>query len=221
MQGSQLYKIVSRGPKEEYPAGQVFYSLDFKEEIYVVLKGYVKRVQINDNKKRVIESVYGPEYFFPLSQVYRSLFHYNLNQDHITYTYEAITDVEIAGISIGNLIDSCNNDPLIYKDLLFEAGRRLTANINRLASNALLDDYQKIAHQLVSLAIEFGVESTSKEGGITVKVPLDPATVSEQVNVSIPITAAVLDSFVKQGLIRRHENRITINSLEILRDVYL
>jgi len=182
VQLSRISGLMANGATQHFPKGQVFYSLDFKEEFYLVKRGYVKRYQVVPDKKRVIESIYGPNYFFPLTQAYRTLLAFDLSQDDVTYIYEAMTDVDIVSIEVEAFKAAVEKDPGLYVDLFIEAGRRLKANINRLASNALTSDYKKVAHQLVCVAEEFSVVSNSD---ITIDVPLIARDMAEQLNITL------------------------------------
>lgn len=217
-----LKRLVQNGEIESYSKDQVFYALDFKEELYVVKKGYVKRYQINEDEKRVMESIYGPGYFFPLTQVYKKLLKFDLSQESIKYVYQAMTDVEIQGISSEQMLDAASKDPGIYIDLFYEAGRRLRANINRLASNALPDDYKKVSHQIAYLAEEFG-KSVERDGKLSIKivVPLQPLDMAEQLNISEDVADAVMSRLEKQGLLTIKGKTIYVDDINLLKDAYI
>jgi CRP-like cAMP-binding protein len=223
MPPKRLIALVKNGSVEKFSKDQVFYALDFKEELYVVKKGYVKRYAVTEENSRVIESIYGPGYFFPLTPVYKQLLKLNLSQEGLTYVYQAMTDVEVQGISSEKLSAATEEDPKIYRDLLYEAGRRLRANINRLASNALKDDYKKVTHQLAYLAEEFGeVKSQDIKTGIKIKVPLTPIDMAEQLNISVEIVDAVMARLEKHGLLVAGKgNKLFLPDVDMLKDGYL
>jgi CRP-like cAMP-binding protein len=222
MKSDGLKALMKKGEVEQYPKGQVFYSLDFKEKLYVVNKGYVNRYQVTADKKRVIESIYGPGYIFPLTQVYKSLLNFDLSQESITYVYQGMTDTEIQGIDSKLLSTAVEASPALYSDLFYEAGRRLKANINRLASNALKDDYQKIAHQLVCLADEFGeLKQRGTKQSVKILAPLEPIDMAEQLNISVDVADAVINRLEKQGLLVIDGDSISISDVALLKDAYL
>ena len=222
MKPNRLLKLVASGTTESHGAGEVFYSLDFEEELYIVKTGYVKRYSVMEDKQKVIESIYGPGYFFPLTPVYSTLLHFNLSQQTNTYVYQAMTDVEIQGISSEALISAVEADPMLYKDLFYEAGVRLRANINRLSSNALQNDYQKVTHQLAYLAEEFGV--LDKRGAKPVQrisLPLDPIDIAEQLNIHEEIAVQAFQKLQSQGIISIENRFILIADTNLLKDAYL
>jgi len=133
-----------------------------------------------------------------------------------------MTSIEILRVGDDVVFDALENEPLLYIDLFYEGGLRLKSNIERLASNALADEYKKIAHQLVSLAEEFG-EPMSDKGkiSITIPVPLEFSDMAEQLNVSPMVAEAVMASLIQSGYISADNNIITIIDLALLKDVYL
>jgi len=222
MQPNKLKKLIQAGKVQKHPKEQVIYSLDFKEELYIVKSGYVKRYQVTDGSNNVIESIYGPGYFFPLTQVYKRLLNFGLSQEDVTYIYQAMTDVEIQGINSEALTEAAKNDPDLYIDLFYEAGRRLKANINRLASNALKNDYQKVTHQLVYLAEEFGKhEVRHDKQGLRLMVPLQPKDMAEQLNISVEVADAVMNSLTQKGLLTTRGSHLIVPDLNLLKDAYL
>jgi len=217
----KLLKLIENGTVERHAAGDIFYALDFKEELYIVKSGYVKRYAMDDEQK-VIESIYGPGYFFPLTPVFKKLLDFNLSQENKRYVYQAMTNLEIQGISSKALEEAVTADPAVYADLLLEAGVRLKANINRLASNALKDDYKKVAHQLVCLADEFG---EPKQNGVRpslrIQVPLEAIDIAEQLNLSVETVQEAFEKLQEQDLLDIEDRYLSINDMNLVKDVYL
>lgn len=222
MKPDLLSKLVASGTVETHTSGEVFYSLDFKEELYIVKTGYVKRYSVLEDKQKVLESIYGPGYFFPLTLVYGKLLHFNLSQESNTYVYQAMTDVEIQGISSEKLLDAVEKDPRLYKDLFYEAGVRLRANINRLSSNALENDYQKVTHLLAYLAQEFGVlEERGVKTVQRIPLPLEPVDIAEQLNIDTDIATKAFQKLQSQDVISVENSFVLIADLNLLKDAYL
>ena len=210
------------GSLETQATGQIFHSQDFTETLFMLKTGFVKRYQITKEDKRTIELIYGPGHIFPLSQLYRRIFGIEQNQDNLIYVYQAMTDIEVFRVNDDKVLEALEADPLLYQDLFYESGLRLKSNIERLASNSLHDEYKKIAHQLVSLADEFGVV-LAQNGTTKVKIalPLEPIDMAEQLNISPKVAEAVLDSLRWDGYITIKNNSITIPDVNLLKDTYL
>jgi CRP-like cAMP-binding protein len=207
---------------EKYSAGDIFHSQDFPETLFMLKSGFVKRYQITSSESKVIELIYGPGHIFPLSQLYKLQFNIEQNQENLVYVYQAMSDIEIWRVSDTIVADAAEKDPRLFMDLFYEAGLRLKSNIERLASNALKDDYKKVAHQVVCLADEFGESSDpARQGPITIPVPLTSQDMAEQLNISPEVADAVLSSLSKDGRIKVEKNIIQVLDINLLKDVYL
>ncbi|MEO7364421.1 MAG: Crp/Fnr family transcriptional regulator [Candidatus Saccharimonadales bacterium] len=218
----KLITLLKSGVHENHAAGDVFHALDFAEELYIVESGYVKRYSMDQKQVKIIESIYGPGYLFPLSPIYKKLFDMELSQDDRHYVYQAMTDLEIKGISMQSLEKALDEDPELYRDLFLEAGVRLKANINRLTSNALSDESKKVVHQLVCLADEFGtLQKKGVKTTILIKVPLENVDIAEQLNLSREFVDETISMLQSQELISISDHKISISDLDLLKDAYL
>jgi CRP-like cAMP-binding protein len=210
------------GELEKHSAGQIFHSQDFSETLFMLKRGYVKRYQITTDNERVIELIYGPGHIFPLSQLYKKLFGIEQNQKDLVYVYQAMSNIEILRLSDDDIIAELQKDPELYIDLYYEAGLRLKSNIDRLASNALKDDYKKMAHQLTCLTEEYGEIVDHKGKQIQkIAVPLDAKDMAEQLNISVQAADAVLSSLSNKGIIIIQGKYIMVPNVSLLKDVYL
>lgn len=219
---SQLRQIIQKGEITKYSKGQVFHSLDFNEELYVVRSGFAKRYSMSEKLSKSIESIYGPNHFFPLTPVFINLFGLDFSQPSHTYVYQAMTDIELNSISNDKLMELLQENPELYADLLYETGKRLKVDVQRLTSNALKDDYKKVTYQLVCLAEEFGgVKHSNAIVSVHMPLPLQPIDMAEQVNVSEDSAADAMAKWRKHGLTQLKGENIYIPDMELLRDSYL
>lgn len=214
--------IQENGKFETHSAEKVFHAQDFPETLFKIKKGYVKRYQVTKSEERVIELIYGPDHIFPLSQLYRKVFGIQQNQENLVYVYQAMTDIEIYRIGVDKVLDALESDTSLYIDLYYESGLRLKSNINRLASNAIKDEYKKIAHQLVCLADEFGkvTESNNKQS-VKLLLPLKPVDMAEQLNISAEVAEAVMISLSRSKLLKIDGTSISIPDIHLLKDIYM
>ena len=213
---------LQHGNVEKYSTGQVFHTQDFPNKLFFLKTGYVKRYQATKPEHKVLELIYGPEHIISLSQLYKRQFGVDQNQDNFIYIYQAMTDIEMYSLSADIVEQELEKDPLLYRDFFYESGLKLRSNISRLASNSIKDDYKKVAHQLVSLAYEFG-DYTSGETSKTIALPLPqtPLDIAEQLNISKEVTEAILISLSNNGIIEIQDATITIVDMDVLKDVYL
>lgn len=217
-----LRLLEKHGETETYGVGEVFHAQDFPDKLFLLKKGYVKRYQATDPDHKIMELIYGQGHIISLSQLYKKLFGVSQNQHSYVYIYQAMTDVELSSVSVDFIMQQLEANPELYKDFFYESGLRLRTNIFRLASNAIKDDYKKVAHQLICLSDEFGT-SIEKDGKYPrlINVPLRPVDMAEQLNISVQVAEAVLASLSQSGLIEINEDKISIPDTDLLKDTYL
>ena len=218
-----LEKFKREGTLHKIPKGQVFHSLDFKDEFYVLKKGYVKRSSIRRIDARSVQAIYGPTYFFPLTPVFKIAFDLTLGEEGSSYFYEAMTDIEVYVMERKKMAELMEADQTLYSDLLYESGRRLKSNIHNLENNVWKEPVHKLAYHLVYLANEFGrLEQNGTFGRrVRIQVPLSVRDLSEQLDITEAEIAAEQKKLVKRNLIEVKGEIITIVSLEMLKDIYL
>lgn len=221
MAAQNLWELIAaRGKLERYAAGKVFHAQDFPGRLFMLQSGYVKRYQANQIENKVIELIYGPQHIISLSQLYKMQFDVDQNHSDLIYIYQAMTGVELMSIKADIVQDELAKNPLLYKDCFYESGLRLRSNIFRLASNALKDEYKKVAHQFFCLGEEFGKHSPANQR-VRILVPLKPIDMAEQLNISVEIAGAVMDRLVRDKLLQIKDDYVTILDKDRLKDIYL
>ncbi|HSW85755.1 MAG TPA: Crp/Fnr family transcriptional regulator [Candidatus Saccharimonadales bacterium] len=223
MRANGLTQIMMQlGQLNIHDKGEIYHTQSYTKTLFILQSGYVKRYRLLENERGAIELIYGPGHIFPLSQLYSNLFDLQLNQDNFVYVYQAMTKIKALSLRTTEILPALKKDSSLYIDLFYEAGLRLKSNINRLASTAYKDNYSKIAHQLVSLAEEFGVaKMISGKMHLSIPIPLTSKDISEQVNINLEDTDTVISSLVLRGLIVYKKNKFTIPDIDLLKDVYL
>jgi CRP-like cAMP-binding protein len=223
MTPDKFSKLVDKhGKSEQYKAGEVFHAQDFPGKLFILKRGYVKRYQATKPKNKVLELLYGPGHIVSLSQLYKMIFGVDQNQEHFIYVYQAITDLELRSIDADMVIRELEKDPELYKDFFYESGLKLRSNIFRLASNSIKDDYKKVAHQIICLAYEFaGLTEGDTRSTIEIPVPQTSIDIAEQLNMSEDVAEAIMRSLCERNIIEFEGGKITILSVELLKDAYL
>jgi CRP-like cAMP-binding protein len=215
---------MQEGIAHKIPRNQVFHSLDFKDEFYMVKSGYVKRSSIRRIDSRSVQAIYGPGYFFPLTPMFKLYLNLHLSPTDTSYFYEAITDVEVYTLSSKQLLAALENDKTVAVDLLYESGRRLKSNIHSLENNVWKDGTKRLAHHLVYLSEEFGKdESTGSRLEIRsrILVPLTAVDLSEQLDISEKEVNTDIAVLTKRNLISMDGDSVVILNVDMLKDVYL
>lgn len=202
---TNLATVISKGRKTVLKKGDVFQSSDTKLEMSLVKEGFVKRYTIRNDGSLAIQSIYGPEYFFPLTIAYKILYQSNLYEGPEVLHYEALTDAVIYTIDNVAFKRAVEIDPSLYKDLFFVSGRRLHSNIQRLESQSLTNYYAQVAHQLLYFARSFG---TSRGGQIVLDIPLTQQDIADILSttretVSLSIKELKNKKIIKSGARKR------------------
>lgn len=222
VRADNLRKLIRSGTQNTYLAGQMVHALDFADEIYWIEHGYVKRYSVSDGDKRSLQAVYGPDFFFPLSPVYDKLLHLSLGEEHATYLYEALSDVEVYSISIATLEQALADNQSLYRDLFYEAGRRLRSNIHNLENHSIRSCYQKIAHHLAFAAEEFGAKRrTGVKVSCTIPFTLSIADLAALINAELPEVTSAVEQLTKEGLVHFGTDGIDIADFNLLQAAYL
>lgn len=223
MKPRKFEDLVNRqGKLEKYKAGQIFHAQDFPDKLFLLRSGYVKRYQARKFDEKVLELIYGPGHIISLSQLYKTLFAVDQNQDRFIYVYQAMTDVEMSSIGADAVIQELETDPELYRDFFYESGIKLRSNIFRLASNSIKEPQMKVAHQLVSLAYEFAdITPGDTQRSAQLPLPQSAVDIAEQLNISKVDATAALKDLSDKSLIKVEGDKITILDIQMLKDVYL
>jgi CRP-like cAMP-binding protein len=184
--------------------------------VSIIAKGYVKRYLIAKDGTVSVQSIYGPGYFFPLTTAFLALFEQRLSSGDETYYYEAVTDVEYYSLSVEQFALAAQQNPLIYKEMLYEAGRRLQSNIQQLENMALKNAYRRVAHLLVYFAMLYGQKAA---GGTQLVVPLTHQDIGDMLDLSRETVSREIAKLKTRGLIAT-DKTIVIPDINALKAIY-
>lgn len=217
--GSQslLVEILSNGKKYNRIRGQVVNTTSGINGFNLIISGYVKRYLIKPDGSLSVQSIYGPNNFFPINPVFEVLYGFKV-EDSDQFYYECITPAVFHSISLTKLVDALDaySGPELYKDLFAISGRRLQYHIHRLNNDALSSAYEKVAHQLDFLSQQFGV---SAKDGIEIQMPLRHQDLADMLNMSRETVSKQLIKMQSNGAI--HASRhLTITDKEKLVSIF-
>lgn len=181
MNPTRLNNLLQGAKFYQRPKGQIIYTFDDQNTLYLIKSGYIKRYLIANNGDLGVQSIYGPGYFFPLTPVFSNLFSQNFNRWAETYYYQTMTQVQLYSIGNSVLIEKIKDDPLLYKDLLFEAGRRLQSNIQQLENISFKHADRRLAHHLIFLARQFGEKT---ETGTKILLPVTQQDLADMLSMT-------------------------------------
>lgn len=216
MDTPHLTTLLQSGSYYRRRKGQSIDLYQNKASVSQIREGYIKRYLISKDGTLGTQSMYGPGYFFPLTAAFIALLDQQIYHGDETYFYEAVTDVQIYTIDRATLAAAAETDPLIYKEVLYEAGRRLQSNIQLLENMSLKSAYARVAHQLTFLATQFG---EPVDGGTRIQLPLTHQDLADMLSLNRETVSRAV------GKLRDHElilpdTRIVIPDLDKLKTVY-
>lgn len=209
-----LYKMLLKGNRLNFPKGQVVGTFDSKPAVYLLEAGYVKRYLITKEGNHGIQVIYGPNEFLPLTPIYRAIFNMDIYRGPETYYYETMTEATIYNISLAQLIEAAENNPVLYKDLLYAAGVRLNSYIQRLENMSLRASKMEIIYQLLYLADTFGKKIPE---GVKIMVPLTHQTLAEILNLARETVTRRMALLEQKNLAQTSGKHIVIPDLDRLR----
>lgn len=202
---------MKKGRRRELGKGEVIETTE-GESLNLIAKGFVKRYLISDEGTLGVQVIYGPGNFFPLTLTYKALFDQDIYQGRELFYYEAVTDTVIYVLDTDLLKECVDEDPLLYRDLLFESGRRLHFMIHNLENLALRSSYKRITHHLAYMGRHFGTE---KDGKVQIKFPLTQQDLADMLSLTRETVSRNMVQLKKKQLITTGKATI-INDLQKL-----
>lgn len=179
---NNLYKFLEeKGRSYKIPKGQVFQSSDMRQALNLVKSGYVKRYLIANDGALKVQGIWGPGAVFPLTIAFKVLFSRNIYESPEIYHYQTVKITELYTVDHATLTAELRDNPLLVKDLLFEAGKRLESNIQRLENLGLKTSYHRLAHQLLYFGKTDGLKTTK---GIQICIPLSHQDIADNLSLT-------------------------------------
>lgn len=208
--------LTTQGRSVKRLPGQIVLAYDDKLSVSYIKSGYVKRYLISKQGTLGVQALYGPGEFFPLTAAFVTLLDQNIYEGDEQYHYEAFTAAEIYVVSGKVLADAANHNPLIFKDVLIQAGIRLQSNIQQLENMSLKDPYSRIAHQLVFYANRFGKQM---DDGIQFDLLIKQQDLADILSLSRETVTRVMTKLRAANLIKTNP-KIVISDIDALKAVY-
>lgn len=211
---TRLDKILRSGRFSKIEKNQVIRTTEETEDFFLLTKGYVIRYMITNDGNIDVQSFYGPGYFFSLTTVIKGVFGEELYQSPETYYYGTLTNAEMYGIEMYKVAEAAEKDPMIYRELLMIAGRRLEANIQQIENRSLKTSYNRVAHQIAF----FGEVFSDRKGDVAkLKIPLTQQNLADVLSTTRETVSLCMSDLKKKGLIKSGKF-ITVTSMAKLQE---
>jgi CRP-like cAMP-binding protein len=111
-----------------------------------------------------------------------------------------MTEATVYTIDVSKLEEAVNKDPMLYKDLLHETGRRLHTTLNGLENLTIRNTDGRIAHRLVYFGNIFGEQLKT---GIRIPIPLTSQDIADILRIDEKEISKCLDALHDKHLIRK------------------
>lgn len=209
----RLFKLFSKGKMLNFTKGESMYTTDEKDDIVLVLRGYIKRYLITNAGSLRVQIVYGPKDIFSLTKIYDVLLGQSLYSGPEVYFYEAMCNVRTLFLSSALLAETVKTDPLLYKELFAEAGQHLKACVHNIENVSFNNAYVRVAHKLLFFAREFGEVAPT---GVRINVPITQQDLADMLNLSRETVSLETNNLRRKGLISGKRDKTIISDLEKL-----
>jgi CRP-like cAMP-binding protein len=210
-----LKELMLKGRYFKVSKGQIIQSTDDRRVFNYLISGYVKRYLIRNDGSLGVQVIYGPGDVFPITLVFSSLFDQKISESPETYYYEAITNAEIYTINETDLKENVENNPILYKDLMSVAGKRLHSTLQGLENLTLKTSYFRVAHELVYMAKRFN-EPTSQ--GVKILIPLTHQDLADILSLTRETVSTCMVQLREKGLVTTVGKSLVIKNLDKLEE---
>lgn len=213
---NELHKLLLSGRSRKFKKGQVVHFTDGQMALSLVKSGFIMRYIIANNGSISIQSIYGPNYFYPLTLAFKLLFDQTIYDSPETIYYETMSDTEIYSIDSESFLEKVEENPVLYKDILQEAGRRFDSNIQRLENIALSNSSKRLAHQLFYYSKTFS--ELTKKGETKLTVPLTHSTLASVLSLARETVSHSIVELREMKLIRTELHAFILPNVEKLKE---
>jgi CRP-like cAMP-binding protein len=214
---SDFLKLLKNGRTYALKPGQIIQSTEDRRVFNLVKSGYIKRYLIGTDGTLGVQVLYGPDDIFPITLAFHALFGMAISETKEVYYYEAVTDVVIQSVWADELTSAVKENPLLYRDLMVIAGKRLHSTLNGLENVTLVTAYKRIAHQLAYLGRRFGEKKGAK--GTKILIPLTNKDIAEILTLNSSTVSAGLSKLRRKGLIKNDPDKhFVISDMKKLMD---
>jgi len=185
-----LHHLFQGAKLQSIPKGEVLYSSDQPDKLSFIISGFVKSYFIAHNGDLGVQAIYGTGDLFPLPMIFTTLLHQDVYEGQEIYYYEAMTSIWINTIDTARLRQITESNPMLYRELLQNAGHRFRSNIQFLENLRLHGAYSKTAHQLAYFGNRFGEET---KDGLQIQLPLTHQDIADIIGTTREtVTAAII-----------------------------
>jgi CRP-like cAMP-binding protein len=215
LRSPRLFTLLSKGRTLRFSKGQTIDTAG--AAIHMVTKGFVKRYRISDSGSLGVQIIYGSQDVFSLTKVYNVLLQQSLYDGPETYFYTAMSDTQVISLGTDRLLQAAKDDPLLYQELFSEAGRHLKSCVHTIENMSIRSSYNRVAHQLVFFAQEFG-EATGE--GVHLTLPLTQQDIADLLGMTRETVTMAIIKLRSSGLISGSRHLVVTDLMQLTAAAY-
>lgn len=204
--------MAKHGRLIKFSKGQVVQTVEGQRNLNLVKSGFIKRYLINNDGSLSVDVIYGPQDVFSLTLIFRALYEREILESPEVYYYEAMGNAELYCLNIDDFTAALESNPLLYKDLYNEAGKRMTYLTHGLENISMKNSYRRVAHRLAFYAHHFGHR---ERGGTRILVPLTHQDIADILSLTRETVSVCMMKLRAKKLIKTNR-QITVTNVEKL-----
>lgn len=210
----KIQSLLLQERKYSYSTEEIIQDSEQKDQkLHLLTHGYVKRYTIASDGSISIQVLYGPGDIFPSTIAIENLLDKKLFGGLDLFYYESMCDVKLHKMDVNKFSKHVATEPILYRDLLEEAAKRMHSNIQRLENMSILTIYGRVAHQLLFYARRFG---SGHEQGTRIDLPLKHQDLADVLNSARETVTRELSKLVESKFIIQEQHHIVVTDMEAL-----
>lgn len=211
---NQLHQLLLLGTRQKVTRKQIMQSSADRQVVNIVISGFIKRYEIGNDGTISVQIIYGKGDVFPLTVAYRNLFNQSLYIGPEVFYYEAMCPSEVASIDENTLVEAVRQEPMMYANLMQEAGAHLEWCVMRLENLSLKTSYKRLAHIIWYLSTRFSRQINDKT---VLNTPLTHQDLADNLSLTRETVSMNMGELKSKKLIKTGKY-IVINDVEKLKE---
>lgn len=212
----KLHVLLLQEKQYTYATNEILQDSEQKNrKICLLTHGYIKRYSIASDGSLSIQVIYGPGDVLPVTLAMETFFGHKIYEGLELFYYETMCEAKLHMMDVKKLQRRVEEEPILYRDLLEEAGRRIRSNIQRLENVSLPTIYNRVAHQLDFYAHRFG---SNHERGTRIDLPLKHQDLADILHSARETVTRELNKLVESELIIQEQHHIVVTDMEALEE---
>ena len=203
----KVSEAFSNYERYKFEKGQVLISPDQEPNcVYQISSGFVRQFFLSQKGSDLTIHIFKPGDFFPLM--------WAVGEIPNSYTYEAITQIELIKIPREQTLEFLKKDPENLIQIIQSLYAALSGILFRLESQVFETSDRRVASTLLLLAKDFGNE---KRGEVKINLKFTHNDIGKIAGLVRETTSLEIEKLIKEGVIKYEGRYLKIRNLNKLR----